>query len=172
MRILALDPSGSYNEGKGKTGWLVLNDWRIETFGQLKATDYNSREEYWHAHKELITKLTPDDIAAEQFVLYRTKASSQINSEMETSKLLGYIEMITWDTHTPFTAQLAAQAKTRFKDKILIYKNYIIKDKNGRYYINGVNVSDHIIDALRHALLRRLTIAKREVKQNEPARQT
>ena len=40
--ILALDPSGNFSEGKGITGWCLMNDKGelIET-GVIKATTYN-----------------------------------------------------------------------------------------------------------------------------------
>ncbi len=164
MRILALDPSGSFNEGKGKTGWLILNDWRIETFGQLKASDYTTREEYWAEHRKLITEAECDMVAIEQYILYKHTANTQINSEMETSKLIGYLEMICFEEEIEHTLQLAQHAKARWTDHLLLYKNYITKDKHNHYFINGINVSDHVIDALRHALFCKLKMLKEETK--------
>lgn len=152
MRILVFDPSGNYFEGKGQTGWVILKDAQIESFGQIRARDYTTRQEYWLAHSELIDNKNIDQLVLEEFRLYRNKAHSQTNSEMETSKLIGFLEMHAFSKNLPYATQPASQAKTRFKDKILLHKGYITKDDNGRYYINGVNVSRHIIDALRHAL--------------------
>lgn len=151
MRVLSLDPSGSFKEGKGQTGW-VLMDGETITFGIIKAKTYETKHEYWEAHTDLIASLKPEHVVMEQYRLYGSKAKSQINSEMETSKLLGYLEMYLYTTQTSHTLQSAISAKSRFTDDILIYKGYITKDKNGRYYINGVNVAGHIIDAMRHIL--------------------
>lgn len=164
MRLLALDPSGSFKEGKGQTGWVVLNDDKIESFGQLKAKDYNSRYEYWLAHSMLIQEVMPDEIAIEEFRLYGSKAKAQINSEMETSKLIGYLEMFIGHFEVPYQTQQASHAKQRYTDDIMIRKGYITKDDNNRIYINGVNVSGHIVDALRHALYYKLIQRKRKLK--------
>lgn len=164
MRILAIDPSGSFKEGKGTTGWVVLNDWEVEQFGQIKAKDFETRTSYWHSHGELPLTKDPDVIVIEEFVLYGNKSSAQINSEMETSKLLGYLEMHYHTAGYEVETQRAVTAKQRYTDKILLRKGYITK-KGNRYYINGVNVSGHIIDALRHGLYYRLKESRKESKQ-------
>lgn len=160
MKILVIDPSGSFKEGKGTSGWVVLNDWSIEQFGQLKASEYESRQEYWHSHIHLILDKEPEIVVCEEFILYGSKSSAQINSEMETSKLLGYIEMTLYHAKIPFVTQRAVDAKQRYTDKILLKKGYITK-KGNRSYINGVNVSGHIIDALRHGLFYKLKSTRR-----------
>ena len=161
MRFIAMDPSGNFLEGKGQTGWVIINNTQIECFGQIRAKDYESREEYWKAHTDLIEERELTRIVIEDFRLYKSKAHSQTNSEMETSKLLGYIEMYSYNSHLTLKKQIASQAKSRFKDKILLYKGYVTKDQNGRVYINAVNVSRHIVDALRHALFYLLIEEKR-----------
>ena len=160
MKILSFDPSGNFNEGDGKTGWVYINDYELIKFGQVKAIDYTNRQEYWKAHTDLIQSLDIDIIILEDFRLYKNKIHSQINSEMETSKLLGYLEMFAYMNDYRFYKQMASQAKSRFNDKILIYKGYIRKDKTGKYYINGIMVSRHVIDALRHALLYKIKESK------------
>lgn len=164
MRLLALDPSGSFNEGKGNTGWVLFENNKVISFGQLKAKDYESREDYWYAHKSLIKEVRPDEMAIEDFRLYGHKAKAQINSEMETSKLIGYLQMTLWSMIVPYQMQQASQAKPRFTDEILIRKGYITKDENNRIYINGVNVSGHIVDALRHGAYYKLIQRKRNKK--------
>lgn len=162
MKYLIIDPSGSFKEGKGQSGWVILKDDQIESFGQLRAKDYNTREEYWKAHADLCDKDGFDQVVIEEFRLYSTKAKAQINSEMETSKLIGYLEMHLWGTKKKLTTQLAVQAKRRFNDKILEKKGYITKDSSGRSFINGVNVSGHIVDALRHGMFFLLKERKRK----------
>jgi hypothetical protein len=160
MRILSLDPSGSFKEGKGKTGWVMMDDNNI-TFGIIKAKDYKTKHEYWEEHKKLFESINPEHVVMEQYRLYGSKAKSQINSEMETSKLLGYLEMSLYDMNIKYTLQSAVSAKSRYTDEILIHKGHIVKDGNGRYYINGVNVPGHIIDALRHILFYKLKESKK-----------
>ena len=164
MRFIAMDPSGNFVEGKGQTGWVIINNGQIESFGQIRAKDYRSREEYWKAHEDLIEERQLISIVIEDFRLYKNKAHSQTNSEMETSKLIGYLEMYAYKSGLSFNKQMASQAKSRFKDKILLHKGYITKDQNGRLYINAVNVSRHIVDALRHALFYLLIKEKRRKK--------
>lgn len=161
MRYISFDPSGNFKEGKGDTGWVIIKDSQIESFGQIRAKDFNSRMEYWEAHTLLIKEKNIDYIVTEDFRLYKSKAHSQTNSEMETSKLLGYLEMYAYTNNFTLQKQMASQAKSRFKDKILIHKGFITKDLNGRTYINGVNVSRHIVDALRHGLFHDLILKKR-----------
>lgn len=162
MRLLALDPSGSFKEGKGQTGWVVMNDNKIESFGQLKAKDYDTRYQYWASHTSLMLIRKPDEVVIEEFRLYGSKAKAQINSEMETSKLIGYLEMELYSHNLPYKTQQASHAKQRYTDDIMIRKGYITKDDNNRIYINGVNVSGHIVDALRHALYYKLIQRKRK----------
>lgn len=165
MRILAIDPSGSFNEGKGQTGWVITENNKVVSFGLLKAVDFNSKEEYWKAHTDLIQEeflKSPEiHLVIENYRLYSHKASSQINSEMETVRLIGYLEMYLYHTCLKPNFQLAAQVKTRFSDEILIRMGMITKDNNGRQYINGINVAGHVIDALRHACLFYLTKKRR-----------
>ncbi len=152
MKILAIDPSGSFEEGKGQTGWVIIEDNKLISFGIIKAKNFETKYGYWEAHSELISNIIPDHVVMEQYRLYGSKAKSQINSEMETSKLLGYLEMNLHTLNIKHTLQSAVSAKSRFTDEILVYKGYITKDGGGRYYVNGVNVAGHVIDALRHAL--------------------
>lgn len=163
MRIRAIDPSGSFLEGKGTTGWIVLEDDKIRDFGQIKAKHFDSRQSYWKAHEALCEPDDIDIVVLEDFRLYQNKMKPQINSEMETSKMIGYLQMKLWENDVPVETQLAVQAKKRFNDKILINKGYITKDSNGRYFINGLNVPKHIIDALRHALFYSLKLRKGKV---------
>jgi len=164
IEVLAIDPSGSFNEGKGQSGWVKMVDGELRSFGLLKASDYSSRTEFWKAHSNLIEKHSSPNITIviENYRLYSHKATSQINSEMETVRLLGYLE--TWIAHKlgldKLKFQMAAQVKNRFNDNILIRNKLIKKDSNGRYYLNGINVAGHVVDALRHACFFNLTNRK------------
>jgi hypothetical protein len=153
MRLLAYDPSGSFTEGKGTTGW-SLWEWsedsvQIITLGQIKATDYETKELYWKAHLDLIEKLKPNELVVENFKLYADKAIQQIGSSMETSKLIGVIEMFCAEHNIPITLQSASEVKKRWRDEILEHCK-IIYHKNSRYYWNNMILSDHIRDSIRH----------------------
>ena len=101
-RILAIDPSGSYAEGKGTTGWVLMNDDEyLATTGTIAATDYSCAEEYWNAHLQLIDfnyQKHGDDmiVVIEDYRLYRDRALNQSNSLMETCRLLGLIQWYCW----------------------------------------------------------------------------
>ena len=43
MKILAIDPSGAFNEGKGETGYVITINNKIISFGSIKAWEYVSR---------------------------------------------------------------------------------------------------------------------------------
>ena len=92
MKILAIDPSGNFTEGKGTTGWSLLDEnLKIITCGQKLAIEYTKKEEYWKDILALITELKPDILVVEDFLLYASKSNSQINSRFETPKLIGII---------------------------------------------------------------------------------
>ena len=54
--VLAFETSGSFYEGKGTTGWCIMDTSKKEVLivGAIKATDFSVPEEYWGAHLELI----------------------------------------------------------------------------------------------------------------------
>lgn len=152
MKILAIDPSGNFTEGKGTTGWSLLNEkFEITACGQKLATDYNTKEEYWKSILNLISELKPDQLVVEDFLLYATKSNSQINSRFETPKLIGIIELYAYEHHIPIHLQRAVDVKNRWRDDILVNKNIISKNNN-RYYAGGVMISEHIRDSIRHGV--------------------
>lgn len=158
-RILAIDPSGSYAEGKGTTGWVLMNDDEyLATTGTIAATDYSCAEEYWNAHLQLIDfnyQKHGDDmiVVIEDYRLYRDRALNQSNSLMETCRLLGLIQWYCWRNQIPITTQLAADVKTRWSDELLIREHILYKDGNYFYHTDsGFNLTTpHIRDAFRHA---------------------
>ena len=152
MRILAIDPSGNFNEGKGTTGWSLFTDNKeLLNFGQIKASDYDNVYEYTQEHINLITKYTPDIVVIEDFKLYADKAKNQINSRFETPKLIGTLQFYCYKNNIPTFLQSANEVKTRWNDDILLYYNIIQKHGN-KYYINEILVSDHIRDSIRHGI--------------------
>ena len=55
--IIALDPSGNFEEGKGTTGFSLFSCDKKEiifTRITIKASDYKSKEDYWHAHINIL----------------------------------------------------------------------------------------------------------------------
>lgn len=158
-KILAIDPSGSFEEGNGTTGWVLMNyNEHLVTTGQLTAKDYNTAEEYWNAHLQLIDynyQKHGDDliVVIEDYRLYRDKAVSQSNSQMETCRLLGVIQWYCWRNNINITKQLATDVKVRWSDDLLLREHILRKD--GLSWIHtesGFNLSsNHIRDAFRHA---------------------
>jgi hypothetical protein len=158
MRYVFVDPSGSFNEGKGKTGIAVMHDddWNNISVKDFKASDYSTRYEYWKAIIDYITLgrsvyKYETKVIIESFTI---RANGFLIGKMpETILLIGAIcfELDKW--RIPYTFQTPSQAKTRFKDEVLV--NHIPdleRKSNGRYYLKGNMVNDHIRDALRHLL--------------------
>ena len=165
MKILALDPSGNFKEGKGTTGWCLLDEnCKIQAVGQLLAKQCHEKEEHWKNHIELIDQLKPDFVVVEDYLLYASKSQSQINSRFETPRLIGAIELHCWCEDIPLKFQKASDVKVRFTDARLVQGNYISK-VNTRYYAAGVMVSEHIRDSIRHGVYFVKYRLKKEMKE-------
>lgn len=149
MIILALDPSGSYEEGKGTTGVAIFNDKKLMHVEQIRAEEYDNKLQYWKDHLHLINDWEPDIIVVEDYLLYADKAKSQIHSRMETPKLLGIIEYHCLNREHKIVFQRAVDVKRRWKDEILEHKGFISKSGSTTYAL-GVAISKHIKDAIRH----------------------
>lgn len=155
MLVLAIDPSGSYYEGKGTTGWALFdaNTRALLDYGSIRASDYKTVNEYYQAVSKLIKPKMK--VVIEEFLLYASKAKQQINSKMETSKLIGYLQMYCFSHSIPYTMQLAGEVVRRWADNILVHKG-IIKQASGKlrnmYYALGRITNDHERDAMRHAM--------------------
>ena len=163
MICAVIDPSGSFNEGKGHTGiaHIYENDWnRVETHS-VTAKDYASRHDYWNAVMETAFKnllknpsVKPEDITVviESFVI-RTNGFT-VGKMPETIQFIG---AMVWELEnlgiTKIIFQTPSQAKTRFSDEQLtIHIPNLIKEENGFYYLNGKRINDHVRDALKHLL--------------------
>lgn len=153
--VLAFDPSGNYNEGKGTTGWCLYDTAtsRIAKFGVIKASKYESLMDYWNAHIKLIDDLSGYAITVviEDYLLYSNKAESQISSRFETPKLIGMLQYELYLRGIKVVFQTASLVKTRWADHILVHKG-LIKEQDGGYYIGEIRLSDHSRDAIRHAI--------------------
>lgn len=157
--ILAFDPSGNFNEGKGTTGWCLLDTEtdKIAKFGYLSARKYGSQMEYWAAHLDLIDALVGYNpvIVCEDYLLYAEQTQPQINSRMETPKLIGVLQFELWMRGKTVHLQTAATVKARWTDEILANKGFVHLENGkpcmitikGTYPIVG-----HTMDAIRHAV--------------------
>lgn len=154
--ILALDPSGNWQEGKGTTGICLLTvSTKHKRVHTISAKDYDSPEAYWDAHIKYIASVVRNHkniiLVIEDYLLYASKASNQINSRMETPKLIGIIQHYCHNNHIPYYMEPAAAVKTRWTNAILEHKHYITRKKNA-WYIEDTRLCKHEMDAIRHAI--------------------
>lgn len=156
--IIALDPSGNWNEGKGTTGICYMDEFgNIINVDELSASKYESPEAYWNAHIVILQRMQQEvssmETIIEGFRLYATKKNEQVNSQFETPQLIGVIRHWHYTTDTPLKITYATEVKIRWSDDILERTGYIYK-KNGRRYLTATDqlLNNHKTDALRHAL--------------------
>lgn len=158
--ILALDPSGAYFEGKGTTGWCVYNcDMNcISLAGFLEAKRYETRLGYWDAHLNLLQKYYKRygdklHIVIEDYRLYANRADSQINSRMETCKLIGILQYYCELHDISYNMQLAVEVKNRWTNEILLHKRLIVQSgKKLALPDKKTEINKHACDAIRHAV--------------------
>lgn len=158
--IIAVDPSGNFSEGKGTTGICVLKGTqpvKIVHTEFIQAKDYMTVEQYWQAHVVTLLKLTAQykDVVwvIEDYLLYRTKAENQINSRMETPKLIGILQYTAAMENIPTHFQTASEVKTRWNDDVLMHKHILYTRKN-KTYVSGLSnaINKHVKDAIRHGV--------------------
>jgi hypothetical protein len=151
---IAIDPSGSFNEGKGHTGISKIIDWDWNTLEtkSYSAKNYTDRHTYW---KDIIYSATRTcenvTVIIESFVV---RSNGFLVGKMpETSLLIGALVYELERLGIPYVFQSPSQAKTRFKDEYLgkYIPGYERRD-NGYYYLNGIRINDHIRDSLKHLL--------------------
>lgn len=164
--LLAIDPSGNFNEGKGITGWVAFDErtGKIFRYGSLDAGTCLSMEEHWQRHLDLIDqyiKYNPNNLKViiEDYMLYANKAMTQVNSRFETPKLIGVIQHHCHKRGVELHFQTSVTVQRRWKGFLLEKKGYLTIQKhikNGKEYewtyIGDYKVNDHIVDALRHAV--------------------
>jgi hypothetical protein len=155
--ILAIDPSGNFTEGKGKTGFVLFMESGAEgntfKFGTLKAEDYATRVDYWYDIAILIAVEKPNTLIVEDYRLYNTPATSasvQSFSQMETPRLLGVIEQTAVMNEIPVVFQMANMTTPYSDDKL--QKLGIIKKEKNRWWFKDQAINDHERSALRHLL--------------------
>lgn len=158
--ILALDPSGNFEEGKGTTGWVLMNyKEKLIASGAIAAKNYRSIEDYWTEHIDLIMHNADKYqegliVVVEDYVLYRDKATSQTNSRMETCRLLGLIQWFCKMNNIALTFQLATTVKHRWSNELLCREKIFYEDRDGLHHTDtGFKMSlPHVQDAFRHAI--------------------
>lgn len=159
--ILGVDPSGSYDEGKGTTGWNITDSktHKILEVDSISALDYNSNHEYWEAHIDLLKTMCKRygfdwGMSIENYILYESAAMAQVNSQLETVQLLGIMKQFCYQYAIPYRIRPAVAVKTRWTNEILAHKKIIISDTKGGYYAPcrpEKNLCTHELDAIRHA---------------------
>lgn len=159
---IGIDPSGSYKEGNGTTGWCVLDNKTntVVQVGQLSAWSYSSCHEYWQAHIDLIHALIKQygkrtAVSIEDYILYKNQAMAQVNSQLETPQLLGIIKQACYNDKVCYFIRPAVAVKTRWSDDILVHKGILVK-LSKHYIIPNLDsthmLCDHERDAIRHAV--------------------
>jgi hypothetical protein len=154
MKLLTLDISGNFKEGKGTTGICLMIDGEVTKLDTIHAGDFPSAEQYWAMHDLYIQQEWPDHVVMEGYKLYNHKgmsAKTQANSDLETPQLLGFLKMVCFQFDIPYTIQYAADVKTRWSEDVLVQLG-ILEKKGTKYYWNGESTVTHKRDALKHAL--------------------
>lgn len=157
--ILAIDPSGNFEEGKGTTGICIFDCKNncIDGIRDIHASAYNSKEDYWQAHVDYIKQakdvLTNVIVVIEDFTLDPRRAMQQSHSKMETPKIIGIMQLFCTKNDIAYKMQRPVDVKNRWTDHILEYKKYIEK-RNRMYYLPNRDhpISRHCKDAIRHAV--------------------
>lgn len=163
---LGIDPSGEYTQGKGTTGWCLIDSAcnPIE-FGSIYARDFNSAEAYW---KSVFTKM--EDIyktykgevhtVIEDYIIYPSKLNEHSLNRVETCRLLGYLQVSLDSTGRSFKLQKASIVKSRWSDEILKRKGILRPEHK---------MNNHERDALRHAVHQHYV--KRRIKKDYEKKQ-
>jgi hypothetical protein len=149
-RVLCLDPSGNFDEGKGTTGWALYVDGKLETFGHIASAQFSGQEFYWGNHAEMIHMLAPSVIVCESYRLQASKAQAQSWSALETPQLIGYLRMVAWNEGIAFVFQDPAD-KVRVADEQLV-KLGVLEKKGRSYTCLGRPTLIHERDAIRHGV--------------------
>ena len=171
--VLAIDPSGNFEEGKGTTGFAlydadenqIVNTWTVA------AQDFDSQLAYWSDVIDLILEIVEDvgsdlAIVCEDYLLYGSKSSAQTNSRFETCQLIGVIKWIAYMNELPLYFQRAVDVKNRWSEEVLEHAGYIqCVGSNSKNYNHCHGYSDYVLhrfpesrlmshelDAIKHAV--------------------
>lgn len=155
MSILAIDPSGNFEEGRGITGFCLRDDDNDALPMLVSAEDYRTAMEYYEGIIDVIYTWSPDVVVVEGYRLYNHKgmsAKSQSNSILETPQLIGIIRYHCYTKDIPIYIQYAVQVKNRWSDEVLLESGLLIKKGNRFYLPNDKIITNHARDAYRHLL--------------------
>lgn len=154
-KILSFDPSGNSNHDQGNEGWgttgVAYDDGNAIRLNEVKSKEFDSTLDYWLGVLEYVLAYKPDYVVLEGYKLYNHAgmgASTQSNSTLMTSQLIGAIRMACYVRDIPVIIQYASDVKTRWSDKVLQGKG--ILDENNKF--DGKQTNNHKRDALRHLL--------------------
>lgn len=163
--VVAVDPSGNFEEGKGTTGLAVFVDGVLVETDVVKAVDFESAEAYWIGNENRIIKCILNHVSGwllmdayandvtivcESYKLQRNKAVQQSGSWLETPQLIGFLRARFYGHKTSLIFQ-DPTIKTRFNDSVL--ENMGVVEKKGRsYFRNGDPITMHERDAIRHGM--------------------
>ena len=154
--VLAIDPSGNFDEGKGHTGLAWCFDaWEGVNVHSINAKNFTKRVDYWRAVVKYIDDLRAKQDAGNQVHLviekYVTRSNGFTTGKVsETAMLIGVIIYTCERYGIPYTMQSPSQAKTRYSDELLCKIFPALEKRGTRYYLGGICTNDHERDALRH----------------------
>ncbi len=154
MTLVVLDPSGSFNEGKGHTGITIMrdDDWSSVQLKSIAAKDYSTRHEYWDAVMgEVLNLISERPIVIVESFMIRNNGFL-IGKMPETIRLIGAMEWEFEKYGINYIFQTPSAAKSRFKDEMLVRLVPGFEARGDRYYFNGKLTNDHMRDALKHLL--------------------
>lgn len=164
MKILSFDPSGNYGEKNwGTSGYCYGDsDFLPQRLKQVAASDYDSQQAYWFAHREIIEIVFPDICVIESYRLFGHKAKEQSGSSLETAQLIGYMHMVCHELNIPVFLQ-DPSTKQRHSDDILL-RTGVIEKSGRRHTYKGELTTMHMRDALRHYMYFKKYNMKKVVK--------
>ena len=156
---MGIDPSGAFREGKGTTGWCILDNRtnKLLRVGTISAKDYPTDMEYWQAHLDKIDLIHKHykclALSIEDYILYKNHAMSQVNSQLETVQLLGIIKLHCYKNDINVFIRPAVAVKKRWADEILLHKGIITK-VGARFTVpdSKQSICEHERDSIRHAM--------------------
>ena len=153
-----VDPSGSFNEGKGHTGIAVIENenWDSLTISSVAAKDFKDRHSYWKSILDSIIHIAQDTSEPVTVIIESFMIRNQGFLTGKMPETIQFIGMLSWElenANIKYYFQTPTQAKARFKDESLsrYIPNFEMR-ANGRYYFNGRQTNDHVRDALKHLL--------------------
>ena len=82
----------------------ISNENKIIEYGYIPSSDFDSIESYWYAHIKLLNRLCTKStmLVIEDYLLYGSKRDNQINSRMETPKLIGALQLHCYREHIDY----------------------------------------------------------------------